>query len=463
MDGTDSGSKRTIQRYYMKMKYQERQFLRARDFQDEQDYHIQKLKDHNRTLHTRGVCEGLEVTRSPIEFCVDVSPGTAIDAAGNPILLTDTELVDLSRHCPGVAKIILTIRYGEANALDQEYNLNEGGFDGCTRTLEKPVFEAWPFTSPTTDANCLLLAVITREASTGKILTCDSHPTNPPLRLIAGVKMTDVGSTNLTNGSVTTAKLADGAVTTAKIAAGAVIADKIVNSAITADKIANNSVTESKLATGAVNTAKLAAGAVTADKIANSTITSYKMANASVNEGAIQTGSVTATKIGSGAVTEGKIATGAVTNTKIGANAVNADKLATNAVTGVKIATGAVAEGKIASGAVTNTKIGAAAVNTPKIANSAVTLEKMNCSYRTWNGTIAKGKKEILVYANPIIGTTCPHFFDVYTYNTNDDFGCVKCEEFCLYKGNNKFEKRLRITNGSGSTLEYIVRLWTLN
>ena len=60
-----------------------------------------------------------------------------------------------------------------------------------------------------------------------------------------------VGTTVLTDGSVTAAKIADDAVTTVKI----------LNSAVTADKLANNAVTTNKILNGAVTAEKLAEGA----------------------------------------------------------------------------------------------------------------------------------------------------------------------------------------------------------
>lgn len=61
-----------------------------------------------------------------------------------------------------------------------------------------------------------------------------------------------VGTTVLTDGSVTTAKIQDGAVTADKIEALAVTSGKIGSDAVTTGKIQNGAVTSAKLAAGAV-------------------------------------------------------------------------------------------------------------------------------------------------------------------------------------------------------------------
>jgi len=298
-------SRKHSQRYYMRMKFQERQFLRAQDFQDEQDYHALKLMDHNRLLHTRGICEGLTVTASTADNkCVNVSKGSAIDFDGNQILLTDTETVDLSKAT--AAKVILTVCYGEANATDAKYNLDEGGFKGCTRTLEKPLFEAWPYATPSADPNKLLLAIIDRDAN-GKITAVDTNPPAPQNRLEAGVKLSNVGSATLVDQSVTTEKIRDGAVTAIKIAGSAVTRDKIANGEVVAGKLATDAVVAGNIAANAVITAKIADGNVTTAKLPDNAVTTAKINNLAITEA----------KLGAGAVTEAKIANKAVTLAKM--------------------------------------------------------------------------------------------------------------------------------------------------
>src|SRR5215472_2703107 len=70
-----------------RMNWFDRQFLRAQDFADESDYHVDRLRRHLRTLHTPGVAEGLVVRGQPGDSAVTVDPGTAIDDQGREIVL----------------------------------------------------------------------------------------------------------------------------------------------------------------------------------------------------------------------------------------------------------------------------------------------------------------------------------------------------------------------------------------
>jgi len=425
-----------VQRYYLKMKYQEKQFLRAVDFQDEQRFHAFKLRDHNKSLHLHGVSYGLEVTRSNYyNGCVEISAGAAVDFDGNSMMLAIPETIDLAGACTQIddndkelydTPVYLFICYSEADAA--EYKVKEGEFEGCTRVVEKPKFficnedarKANPYTSE------LLLAKIDREKGNGLIKSVDSNPTGRR-----------TASARLANNDITTDKLADGAVTAAKIAKNtitsmelanasvnngaiqsyAVTEEKIKNGAVTAVKIANNAitamaiaddsvsegviqkdaVTTDKIKNRAVTTNKLASGAVTAAKIAKNTITAAELASASVNEGAIQKDAVTEEKIKSGAVTADKLAEGAVTAVKIAKNtitsmelanasvnngaiqsyAVTGEKIMNKAVTADKLADGAVTAAKIARNTITSMELANASVNNGAIQSYAVTGEKI--------------------------------------------------------------------------------------
>lgn len=64
------------------------QYLQDQDFVDDQHYHIDRQRRHNRQLHVAGVADGLAVTRvadNPTR--VLVAPGTAVDAEGRLIVL----------------------------------------------------------------------------------------------------------------------------------------------------------------------------------------------------------------------------------------------------------------------------------------------------------------------------------------------------------------------------------------
>jgi hypothetical protein len=75
------------------------QLLTAEDLKDEQTYHLEKQRRHNRSLHGHGVVWGLEVVVSSpnLESAqrVIVSPGFAIDRNGDEILVPAEQQANL--------------------------------------------------------------------------------------------------------------------------------------------------------------------------------------------------------------------------------------------------------------------------------------------------------------------------------------------------------------------------------
>jgi hypothetical protein len=74
-----------------RLRYFYGQLLTASDFQDEQQYHLQMSRRHNKLLHGPGIVIGLELnvsggTTSPL---VVVSPGYAIDTDGKELILVE--------------------------------------------------------------------------------------------------------------------------------------------------------------------------------------------------------------------------------------------------------------------------------------------------------------------------------------------------------------------------------------
>jgi hypothetical protein len=72
-----------------RVRYFTGQVLGEDDFNTEQNYFIQKHRLHNRHLHGWGVVNGLEVSVDKSNV-VHVSPGVAIDCAGNELLVCST-------------------------------------------------------------------------------------------------------------------------------------------------------------------------------------------------------------------------------------------------------------------------------------------------------------------------------------------------------------------------------------
>src|SRR5687768_42909 len=77
------------------------QFLTEREFRDEQRYHIDKHRLHNRYLHGWGTVCGLRVTQHPDPSCrtrfVIIEPGLALDCCGREISVPEPVYVDVQK------------------------------------------------------------------------------------------------------------------------------------------------------------------------------------------------------------------------------------------------------------------------------------------------------------------------------------------------------------------------------
>lgn len=68
-----------------RVRYFNQQFLRAKDFDDEQSYHLKMRRRHNIAHHIWGIVNGLQITKEPDG--IFVQPGIAIDGYGREIVL----------------------------------------------------------------------------------------------------------------------------------------------------------------------------------------------------------------------------------------------------------------------------------------------------------------------------------------------------------------------------------------
>ena len=427
-------------RYYTRMQYKERQFLRAKDFQAEQEYNIEKMRDHNKALHSYGICEteeggteGLKVsiaTETKYAKCVKVSQGMAIDRLGNTILLTETEILDLSSACytnAYVTEVLLYISYGVANASDKEYNLDEGGFTGCTRTVEKPEFKVCPSNNPSLDIRYLPLALITRNATTGNITSCNN---SPPGRQTAGVKVSKIGSNELADNSVKTNHLLDNAVTAAKLATGAAVGN-----------ITDGSLSGAKLSASSVDYSKLASGAAIGN-IADNTLNGAKLVNTSVASG----------KLASGAAV-GNITDGGLSGAKLTASSVDYSKLASGA-------------------AVAN--IVDSSLNGAKLTNSSVSFEKLYKSTftSTTEATIPTNTFysffSVAVEADALLSPFGIHYFapnqsiKVYSCRTHLDFSVYGFYEIEYNPAYNNYRIVSYVYNNTDSAVKLKLYYWHL-
>jgi hypothetical protein len=80
-----------------RLRFYEQQFLRAKDFQDEQAYHIEMRHRHLIAHHTWGVVVGLNFQWDEESQICAVQPGLAVDGFGREIVVFFPEPLDLSK------------------------------------------------------------------------------------------------------------------------------------------------------------------------------------------------------------------------------------------------------------------------------------------------------------------------------------------------------------------------------
>jgi Chaperone of endosialidase len=116
------------------------QFLQDQDFVDEQKYHLDRQRRHNRLLHVAGVAEGLAVSASEPNK-VTVGAGTAIDVDGRALVLAEPLTVDLpAERFNDKQNVDLFASYSET----EEDRQTEEGSEDFTRWLERPRLQPVP-------------------------------------------------------------------------------------------------------------------------------------------------------------------------------------------------------------------------------------------------------------------------------------------------------------------------------
>ncbi|MFQ5881394.1 MAG: hypothetical protein ACE5I9_02815 [Candidatus Methylomirabilales bacterium] len=331
-----------------RVRYFDHQFLRAAEFQDEQDYHLDRRRRHNRLLHSPGVADGLGVDGTVGAGTVTVQPGTAYDKLGREIVLAAPQTVQVSTVPGAPASVHITIAYNE----QQSDPSADPGITGInTRWSETPALAA--STTPPADPELtLLLAVVPRDGS-GNIATPGVN-SNPPGRLRATVPPESIGTDQLAPNAVTTDKIAPQTVIPADIAPGAITEPKIAPNAVTEPKLANDAVSTRTIARGVVIEAKLANDAVSTRTIQANAVTATELQsdpmnddNRAVRTNHIRDGAVTAAKILNGSVGTVELANAAVTNVKLAPNSVTADKIVDGSIGTAELANNSVPFSKI--------------------------------------------------------------------------------------------------------------------
>ena len=178
------------------------QFLVAKDFNDEQSYHLVMRRRLNRVLHTFGVADGLAVTRLSATQ-IQVGTGTAIDQNGQELVFQDVQTYTLATAGNNL-DVYLTIAYQEV--FDPADHYTQSGLDTFNRTTERPLLHDGTAVPPV-DGSVIALARI-HLGATGTIESDGSIDSS--VRILAGSRIAPqaVGTTQLADGAITLAKLA---------------------------------------------------------------------------------------------------------------------------------------------------------------------------------------------------------------------------------------------------------------
>ena len=160
-----------------RLRYFDGQVLGAQDFTDEQHYVLDRQHRYSRFLNAAGIVDGLEVSQATAPGQIEVHPGTALDAQGRQVVLSDTRTVSLA-DCKGQT-VEVVIAYSQEEADPQ---MTEAGPGGSTRVYEKP-YVGLRAALPPRNGEPITLAVVTLD-HTGVVFLIDERP-----RVYAGIRL----------------------------------------------------------------------------------------------------------------------------------------------------------------------------------------------------------------------------------------------------------------------------------
>jgi hypothetical protein len=115
-----------------RLNYFNHQFLEEQDFRDEQQYHVDMRRRLNRSLHTFGVAEGLQVAKSG-DLELTIEPGFALDREGRELVVLEPLTYDIS-HLRRHGHLHVFIAYKEG--LEDPDRRSHGGVEGFIRMTE---------------------------------------------------------------------------------------------------------------------------------------------------------------------------------------------------------------------------------------------------------------------------------------------------------------------------------------
>jgi len=181
---------------------------------------------------------------------------------------------------------------------------------------------------------------------------------------IAANKISLLGSINIQDAAIITAKIADANITTAKIGLLAVTSAVINDLAVTTGKIDNLAVGTAQIASAAITTAKILDANITSAKIGDAQITTAKLGDAQITNAKIDRASINKLVVGTA-----DIANASITTAKIGLLAVDSAQIALLAVDTAQIKLGAITTALIKSAAIGTVQIADGCITDGKIVN----------------------------------------------------------------------------------------------
>jgi hypothetical protein len=137
-----------------RLNYFNHQFLVDTDFRDEQDYHVEMRRRHNRYMHGWGVAEGLLVERNG-ERQILVTPGMAIDRDGREMILLEARALNVA-PLERAGHVYAVVSYREEGAGQQS---DGGQLPNYTRMVEMAVISITHH-HPPSDGTAVALARI---------------------------------------------------------------------------------------------------------------------------------------------------------------------------------------------------------------------------------------------------------------------------------------------------------------
>ncbi|MBN8592392.1 MAG: hypothetical protein J0M33_11555 [Anaerolineae bacterium] len=168
-----------------RMRYFDGQFLTEKDFQEEQDYLLNRHHIHSRSLHTSGIAEGLTIASQKGDARLVIEAGVALNREGQEIVLPDQFVLEqASLNAYPKQRVLVVLSYHqEATDIATKGKAEPTRYTEIPKVELVPVTDGWPTnTTPAEQAEPRLneagryirLALITISARTGNAVTLEN-------------------------------------------------------------------------------------------------------------------------------------------------------------------------------------------------------------------------------------------------------------------------------------------------